>query len=100
VLARRVGRVLICFTVVVSLLAVTLVYAGPYLATWAIRFVFHELPFIGTSFTPAAWARAGDCTGLGDYGCERKWQHCERGPMVRTLLRNHLSVGKTRKAEV
>jgi len=87
---------LIAYAAVAVILGVTVpVYGGPY----AVRFIFHELPFMGTTFTSAKWASAGSCSGLTDLQCEKKWQRCERGGMVRTLLRDHLTIGKTRKLE-
>jgi hypothetical protein len=71
-------------------------YGGPF----ALRFVLHELPFMGATFTQVAWAEGGNCVGLGDWGCEEKWMRCPRGAMVRTLLRDNLIVGRTTRADV
>lgn len=75
--------------------AALLVYGGAY----ALGFVLHELPYMGKTFDPVEWAKAGSCAGLGDWKCEEKFMKCERGPMVRTLLRDHLVVGKTNKGQ-
>jgi hypothetical protein len=70
-----------------------------FLGSYAIYFFMHQMPFMGTTFSPAAWAEAGDCSGLGDGLCQQKWTQCKRGAMYRSLTRNHLSIGKTRKAD-
>jgi hypothetical protein len=93
---RLLGYVLIGLVAGVSV-AIVLLGLG---IVYGVPFVLHELPFMGKTFDPGAWAQAGDCKGLTDLRCEEKWQRCERGPMVRTLLRDHLIVGKTRKDEV
>lgn len=54
-------------------------------------FVFHDLPFMGTSFDRTAWSTALSCTN--DRDCLDKEMACLRGPMYRDLERNHLVVG-------
>lgn len=61
------------------------------------RFLLHELPFMGETFTSEKWAEAGNCQGLTDYHCEMKNSECPRGPMVRSLLRDHLKTGTSRE---
>lgn len=56
------------------------------------RFVFHELPFMGTTFTKAEWKMAEQCTGKA---CELDTS-CPRGGMFQDLQRNHLVAGTPR----
>jgi hypothetical protein len=56
-----------------------------------ISFVFHDLPFMGTSFDSAVWSSALSCKN--DQDCLDKEMACLRGPMYRDLEKNHLIVG-------
>jgi hypothetical protein len=62
-------------------------------------FILGEGRFMGTTFTPAAWAEAGSCAGLTDSQCDQKWMRCPRGGMLRSLTRDHLRIGKLRRDE-
>jgi hypothetical protein len=56
------------------------------------KFAFHELPFMGTTFTTVEWEKAGYCEGklcMLDISCPR-------GGMFRDLQRNHLLTGTPR----
>ena len=53
---------------------------------------------MGKIFTPEAWAES--CEGLKDTSCATEENDCPRGPMVRSLLRQHLTVGVSRDAVV
>jgi hypothetical protein len=64
------------------------------------RFWLHEFPFMGESFTQEKWAEAGRCEGLTDFQCAAKENECPRGPMVRSLRRNYLTVGTSRAAVI
>jgi len=56
-----------------------------------LRFVFHDLPFMGKSFDSAVWSSALSCKN--DQDCLDKEMTCLRGPMYRELEKNHLIVG-------
>lgn len=59
-----------------------------------LRFVFHDLPFMGKSFDSAVWSSALSCKN--DQDCLDKEIACLRGPMYRDLERNHLVVGTSK----
>lgn len=56
-----------------------------------LRFVFHDLPFMGNSFDSAVWSSALSCKN--DQDCLDKEIACLRGPMYRDLEKNHLIIG-------
>lgn len=56
------------------------------------KFVLHEMPFMGTSFTRVAWEQAGQCSGKA---CALDIS-CPRGGMFRDLQRHHLVPGTRR----
>ena len=56
-----------------------------------LRFVFHDLPFMGQSFDGSVWASALRCVDSQD--CLNKEMACVRGPMYRDLKKNHLIDG-------
>lgn len=56
-----------------------------------VRFVFHELPFMGHSFDGLLWSSALNCSG--DRDCLDKEFACVRGPMYRDLEKNKLQIG-------
>jgi hypothetical protein len=68
------------------LLLLLVVFSEPIL-----RFVFHDLPFMGKSFDQAAWSSALSCSKNQD--CLDKEMACLRGPMYRDLEKNHLVTG-------
>jgi hypothetical protein len=93
-----------------TLLRVAKVFAIAALATVAMLFVaaltagwllFGEGRFMGTTFTPEAWAEAGSCVNLIEthLECRKEWGMCPRGAMVWSLTRNHLIVGKLKRDE-
>lgn len=86
-LVRRILRVVViaCFSVI-GLLVVLLPIAAWFLL---------EGRFTGQTFTPEAWARAGSCVRHAELSCGP----CPRGPMLRSLTRNHLVVGKLQRSE-
>lgn len=59
-----------------------------------IRFVFHDLPFMGNSFDRTVWSSALSCKN--DQDCLDKEMACLRGPMYRDLEKNHLVVGASK----
>ena len=61
-----------------------------------LRFVFHDLPFMGKSFDSTVWSSALSCKN--DRDCLAKAMACLRGPMYRDLARNHLVVGAPKAA--
>ena len=65
---------------------------------WLLYFLLHVSPFMGETFTPEKWAEAGSCMGLTDYQCVEKQESCRRGPMVRSLIRSHLTTGTERNS--
>ena len=56
-----------------------------------LRFVFHDLPFMGKSFDSTVWSSALSCKN--DRDCLGKEMACLRSPMYRDLERNYLLVG-------
>jgi hypothetical protein len=75
----------------VALLLLTALFWKPIL-----RFVFHDLPFMGKSFDSAVWFSALNCKN--DRDCLDKEMTCLRGPMYRDLEKNHLVVGTPKAA--
>jgi hypothetical protein len=63
-----------------------------------LRFVFHDLPFMGKSFDKAAWSSALSCRNNQD--CSDREMACLRGPMYRDLEKNHLVTGTPRATVV
>jgi hypothetical protein len=63
-------------------------------------FFWHVVPFMGETFTQEKWTAGGSCSGLTDWQCVEKESSCPRGPMVRSLLRNHLLMGTERGAVI
>lgn len=61
-----------------------------------LSFVFHDLPFMGTSFDSTVWSSALSCKN--DQDCLDKEMACVRGPMYRDLERHHLVVGTSKAA--
>lgn len=61
-------------------------------------FVFHDLPFMGESFDKAVWSSALSCKI--DQDCLNKEMACLRGPMYRSLEKNHLVAGTSRATVV
>lgn len=59
-----------------------------------LRFVFHDLPFMGTTYDSKVWASALSCKNAQD--CLEKEMACVRGPMYRDLEKNHSVVGTPR----
>lgn len=59
-----------------------------------LRFVFHDLPFMGKSFDRSVWSSALICKSNQD--CLDKEMACLRGPMYRNLERNLLVRGTPR----
>lgn len=55
-------------------------------------FLFHDLPFMGTSFSHTEWIQAGKCN---ETSCKQNVE-CTRGGMFRDLQKNHLPVGLSR----
>lgn len=74
--------------VTIWLTAVISIFFGQRITT----FVFHELPFMGNTFTKVEWEKAGKCTrGNCELG-----RSCTRGGMFRDLQHNHLAIGSQR----
>lgn len=59
-----------------------------------LRFVFHDLPFMGNSFDRTVWSSALSCKN--DQDCLDKEMACLRGPMYRDLEKNHLVMGTSK----
>ena len=77
--------------VIATLLALVAIFWKP-----TVRFVFHDLPFMGESFDSAVWSFALNCKN--DRDCLDKEMACLRGPMYRDLAKNHLIVGTPKAA--
>lgn len=61
-----------------------------------LRFVFHDLPFMGKSFDRTAWSSALSCKNEQD--CLDKEMACLRGSMYRDLEKSHLIKGESKIA--
>lgn len=92
-------RLLKWLTLAVVGIAVLLVVAIG-LSPQARQFMLHDFPFMGETFTPEKWAAATSCEGLTGNECMSKESDCARGPMVRSLLRDHLTAGAKREAVI
>ncbi len=55
-----------------------------------IRFVFHDLPFMGEDFDRAVWFSALECKDKDSLDCLYKAEACLRGEMYRDLENNYL----------
>lgn len=68
------------------------IVVGVFFGDRILAFVFHDVPFMGVTFTPSAWRQAGQCA---THPCALD-SGCPRGGMVRDLQRNHLPLGTPR----
>ena len=74
--------------IAIWLTIVITVFFGPSIT----KFVLHDLPFMGNTFTKVEWDKAGQCAGKT---CAVDVS-CPRGGMFRDLQRNHLLAGTPR----